>query len=593
MSLKVWLPLNGNLNNQGLDNVTLQSGTPAYSNLGKVTSKCLTVTSTTSALKYNALPNDTSYTICGWFYINAYSSYNTLFCNGTDGSKGFYVRCNGGIGNLQATVFGTAINYASFKASTWFHVALVIDCKNKKFSYYINGNLVDTKTYTQNELYTAGGFNIGKLRDTYYQLNGYVNDFHIYDECLSEKQIKELSKGLCLHYKLSRGGENLYPVQNITKWGFNGTGAASHSISNNKVTWTMSKDSTTHSNCGPFIVASAFKFETNTKYTVHFKWKITTSSKNGTSYYIRWEKPWVGYTGNIRSGEICEFTTTFTTSTSELASTIIIYGTDSTHNWTKGDTIELWDIKVEKGDHATSWLPNKSDTLYSQLGYNNIEPDCSGYGNDGTINGTLTYSNDTPRYEGSSYFGYTQNVQGNFALNSFPITISFWAKVSQFDTGGWVVLAGQSTGYYLDADSSSGANWHSKVTVQSYYRDGALVVSANTTTKFISRDGEWHHYVYICTLTDWTKMTVNGGSLWSSSWRANVNISDFRIYATALSADDIKALYNNPISIDNKNNLHCLELDENDNVSFGKSGVVKMRFTDDTNMLGIDKFIED
>ena len=78
-------------------------------------------------------------------------------------------------------------------------------------------------------------------------------------------------------------------------------------------------------------------------------------------------------------------------------------------------------------------------------------------------------------------------------------------------------------------------------------------------------------------MTDWTKITVNGGSLWGASWRANVNISDFRIYATALSAEDVKALYNTPISIDNHKNLHCMELEQTNNqTSFCKSGVAKM-----------------
>lgn len=41
-------------------------------------------------------------------------------------------------------------------------------------------------------------------------------------------------------------------------------------------------------------------------------------------------------------------------------------------------------------------------------------------------------------------------------------------------------------------------------------------------------------------------------------------MSDFRIYATALSTDDVLELYNTPANIDNLNNLHAFELNETD-----------------------------
>jgi hypothetical protein len=42
--------------------------------------------------------------------------------------------------------------------------------------------------------------------------NGRLNDFRIYDHALSEKEVKEIAKGLILHYKLDNngcGGRNL------------------------------------------------------------------------------------------------------------------------------------------------------------------------------------------------------------------------------------------------------------------------------------------------------------------------------------------------------------------------------------------------
>ena len=92
----------------------------------------------------------------------------------------------------------------AFPANTWVHMAITFDGSN--LLIYKNGQLAVTQTgktsaYTFDKSYYIS---FGKTPQK-------LNDFRIYDECLSQKQIKEISKGLVAHYKLDgpKANENL------------------------------------------------------------------------------------------------------------------------------------------------------------------------------------------------------------------------------------------------------------------------------------------------------------------------------------------------------------------------------------------------
>ena len=55
---------------------------------------------------------------------------------------------------------------------------------------------------------------------------GGMNDLRIYDECLSLKQIKEISKGLVAHYKLEGIGANIKKGEHSIKLMCSVTGGA-------------------------------------------------------------------------------------------------------------------------------------------------------------------------------------------------------------------------------------------------------------------------------------------------------------------------------------------------------------------------------
>ena len=85
-----------------------------------------------------------------------------------------------------------------FPADTWTHCCIVYD--GKKAMIYRNGELYTTANGISNRNnfeydFPIVGSSIRKL-----------NDIRIYDHALSPLEVKEISKGLILHYPLNRNG---------------------------------------------------------------------------------------------------------------------------------------------------------------------------------------------------------------------------------------------------------------------------------------------------------------------------------------------------------------------------------------------------
>ena len=239
---------------------------------------------------------------------------------------------------------------------------------------------------------------------------------------LSDKEIKELSKGLCLHYKLSRGGENLLFDTQTSSW-LTAPYTYENSTTDSSSTKTMYTNNCTIQNEKTYTISFLAKKNENANLMFYIYDSSTKLTTHKINVGVNWEEVKINYTATLNSSTIRFRISNYSVANSELK------------------TIGIKNIKLEEGDHATSWLPNKSDTLYSQLGYNNIEPDCSGYGNDGTINGTLTYSNDTPRYEGS-YKWNGDNSDIKFTLWEWwksPYTVSCWVKKLSSDRSFFII----------------------------------------------------------------------------------------------------------------------------------------------------------
>lgn len=91
MSLRVWLPLNGSLKNQGLDNVEVINNEIVFNDNGKI-GKCCSFTNGYLNLSPTFMTDFTECSVCFWIKINSWNtSYETYFQAGKTFIRGVII----------------------------------------------------------------------------------------------------------------------------------------------------------------------------------------------------------------------------------------------------------------------------------------------------------------------------------------------------------------------------------------------------------------------------------------------------------------------------------------------------------------------
>lgn len=213
MSLVAWFPLNGDLHNQGLDNVALSIANATFTNDGKI-GKCLTSNDVASSyITIPSLANTQQLSVTYWARINAATTTNWrdavswLTSDGTTNitnrqefysmkedqstmTVGFWFTSDG---STQA-VSGYTVSLFD-----WHHYALIIDYASGYSAMYVDGILKGSKNIADTSHYIVG--NKFRICDNYINIS--ECDVRFYNHCLSDKEVKEISKGLVAHYKLT------------------------------------------------------------------------------------------------------------------------------------------------------------------------------------------------------------------------------------------------------------------------------------------------------------------------------------------------------------------------------------------------------
>ena len=577
MALQIWLPLNGNLNNQGLNTYTI-SNTGVIDSLGKIGS-CYSYSKQYTLISGDIISNLSKFSISCWVYLTNASTYNIFTSENSSGYWQFLlgnnsIKVRDSVSGLSGSRIDKTIT--AIPSSVWVHITVVYD--EGVVKVYQNGVLKDTLTFhsgasmnTHDKMYIgADGLN----NTSSYPGNCKINDFRVYNHCLSDKEVSEISKGLILHYKLSENYQTLnnsfnYPTFNTSS----GHGGWSHwAPSNNTGTYSQNKN-------------REYIYRDTQTYSHYFE------HKSGANYYICYQNP--AFEGGYRSAQAiikmpngedphghvlfshnANVGTNPPTTFTQLGDGFWLMKHEGFQQDGSNDLVSIY-ITHNKGVYISeAYLENDKKVCSDIFSTNNNNViDCSGYTREGEIIGNLTTNSDTPRYDYVTSFdgkSYIQITSPSVEVRS----VSFWAKWDSIPSGQSVV--------FVDQKSKMGFGLMSTGILCS-----SNGISTNTFNKTSIVANKWYHFVIVNTGTAPTSknrdLFINGvkqiPTSNTSNWTFDIDylqvgkrsttsdgfvgsISDFRMYVTPLTDNDVMDLYSTSTSVDNFGNLHCYEVDE-------------------------------
>jgi hypothetical protein len=559
MGLQVWLTLNNNILDQGVAGATF-TGTPTYGD-GKL-GKCLTngtITSTNTTIPVTITTNP-KYSICTWVKTTSTNVWVWRIGDGTGTSRGLWMGTGNAGPHFAYSGSGAFTGNVAINNGVWHHVCFTVD--GATASAYVDGVYCGGSTSVKTDPVSGNAIYLFATSTCALQ------DFRIYDHCLSPREVKEISKGLVCHYKLDGPVPNLLLATGTPKSYSSGGLNTSNYATNDMYNMQSPVNQL---------------FAENDIVTFSFHWQFTPGSSGTISGNFHTETgnvtPWT--VGNVVSAvgtrsatsnyiDLSETNTSGYASVTYRVSAAATSAADTFRyfrirrdNTPSDGTFTFSNCKLERGSIATPWVPNSADSDYSSMGYNDAtEPDVSGNGYNGTKTGTLTHEVGSPRYSSGTKFSDNSHIVASFNSAGFAdsYTITIWGTLADGK-----MLCGSGNGNRLNIFPTSGTFCHNtgdsaqnpfqnngtNISNSSYL--GSLhfyAVTGNGSVSTLYIDGQ-----KVGTAKTYKPLTTSSYYLngWTNTnaYNANCLMSDFRVYATCLSAADIKELYNTPVSIAN------------------------------------------
>lgn len=633
MGLQVWMPMIGNINNQGLSNLSNLSGNYVQGTCSTF-GKCLNVPNS-SPISFTAdgLVNAKKFSVCFWTLADnsTKADWNQMLRLGdkkTDGSDGSHFRFEScktypracSFHNNDKNAITAASRILGSSNGTWYHVCVTYD--GTELKSYTNGNLIGTDVGN-------GGYLTGYVRIGSANYFGLMNDLRIYDEVISQKQIRSIYNLQIIHYPLN----NIYEVGITNKYSGDAAEGAlgcSDYITRTKLAdergynYKLSYTGTGKDMWNALTIGSHFPFIAGRTY--YYSCKVRCHSKSNTQLFLRaarCDNDWVTNMVDTLNadGEWHEYTVYQTVNANfDRSGTTVtcnpwveFYTNDmSTSGTSYTFDVDIKDTQVTEGQKypfianemvtssvsdISGYSNNASVGIGAQYSVSNtslnilddsvsVDDTTLSVQNASVTDTTLSLASNnasvgigigvqSPRYDACYYFSaksYLKFPNPIYAKKTiWGLTINMWVRLDSGCGGYATILSGlndpTSNFPWLAVNTEGSGLWGYIGGNAPQYGHGMSneLLSLNTwyMITYVFNGGSVYWYLNGVRKGDITKYTtlnyINadmeylalGNSYTGTNWNTNFCgwISDFRMFTTVLSADDVKALYQNSASI--------------------------------------------
>lgn len=369
MGLQVWLPLNGDLHNQGLSNYEIKSNGLTLENTGKI-GKNYSFNGTNSYIYIPNVSLGNTWSYGCWIYMttsetDAWKAIVILNSTGggdSDSQLALWIkRKQGYIESLANTQYNSNISYTSYYGG-WHHIFATFN--GSTLITYVDGTSINTKSITAAQ-YVGANLTIGarctNATGTTFSnyLDGKLCDFRIYDTCLTPEEVKEIAEGLILHYPLDQPNVNLLtdgvlkaaPFGNAVE--FRGSYQGKDGVLGVKNNTLYNQTSS-----GTNDIFSGIKWDGVSQYTISGDWRDDRTDGKSSSLYLRFHYT-DGNASSVTSPTSNQGQWTHFKMTSNASKVV----DKMTTTYANGGLVHIANLKLEKGAF---------ETLHTKYNYNKI-----------------------------------------------------------------------------------------------------------------------------------------------------------------------------------------------------------------------------